>query len=152
MTWKTSSPTDVPDISGLPSLNHAIYLFNTVKFHLGQAYRFFSADFEQELRDFYANAGAKAAESRLWLVKYLLILAFGTAFLAPPNLGSPEPPGSKWFTRAMTLMPDTTSLWRDSLLAIEVLALAGIYLHSIDERESASLCASAALLPALTDS
>lgn len=138
LTWNTSSPIDRPDISNLPSLNHAIYLFNTVKFHLGQTYRLFGAEFEQEIRDFYDNAQQKATECRLWYVKFLSILAFGTAFLAPPK-DSREPPGSKWFTRAMTLMPDTTSLWKDSLLAIEVLALAGIYLHSVDERESASL-------------
>lgn len=141
LTWNTSSPIDRPDISNLPSLNHAIYLFNTVKFHLGQTYRLFGAEFEQEIRDFYDNAQQKATECRLWYVKFLSILAFGTAFLAPPK-DSREPPGSKWFTRAMTLMPDTTSLWKDSLLAIEVLALAGIYLHSVDERESASLYAS----------
>ncbi|RSL74474.1 hypothetical protein CEP52_004905 [Fusarium oligoseptatum] len=34
-------------------------------------------------------------------------------------------------------MPDHTALWKDSLLAIEVLAMAGLYLYSIDERESA---------------
>ncbi|KAL1874768.1 hypothetical protein VTK73DRAFT_187 [Phialemonium thermophilum] len=139
LTWESSSPTAIPDVSGLPSLNHAIYLVNTVRFHLGQTYRFFSDDFENEIRDFYANARQRAVESRLWFVKFLLILAFGTAFLAPPK-DSPDPPGSKWFTRAMTLIPDTSSLWRDSLLAIEVLALAGMYLHSIDERESAGLC------------
>ncbi|KAF7595575.1 hypothetical protein BBP40_005610 [Aspergillus hancockii] len=37
----------------------------------------------------------------------------------------------------MSLMPDHASLWKDSLLASETLALAGLYLYSIDHRESA---------------
>ncbi|EEU45355.1 uncharacterized protein NECHADRAFT_41510 [Fusarium vanettenii 77-13-4] len=138
ISWNTQSPHDLPDISGLPSLDHAIYLFYTFKFHLGQTYRLFDeVEFENQIREFYANAQQKAVENRLWYVKFLLILAFGTAFhTSQPTLSS-EPPGSKFFVRAMGLMPDHTALWKDSLLAIEVLAMAGLYLYSIDERESA---------------
>ncbi|PYH76783.1 hypothetical protein BO82DRAFT_436379 [Aspergillus uvarum CBS 121591] len=40
----------------------------------------------------------------------------------------------------MSLMPDHASLWKDSLLlAIEVPALASLYLYSIDQRESAHI-------------
>lgn len=138
ISWNTQPPHDPPDISGLPSLDHAIYLFYTFKFHLGQTYRLFDeVEFENQIREFYANAQQKAVENRLWYVKFLLILAFGTAFhTSQPTLNS-EPPGSKFFVRAMGLMPDHTALWKDSLLAIEVLAMAGLYLYSIDERESA---------------
>ncbi|KAH7265836.1 hypothetical protein B0J15DRAFT_391715 [Fusarium solani] len=138
ISWNAQSPHDLPDISGLPSLDHAIYLFYTFKFHLGQTYRLFDeVEFENQIREFYANAQQKAVENRLWYVKFLLILAFGTAFhTSQPTLNN-EPPGSKFFVRAMGLMPDHTALWKDSLLAIEVLAMAGLYLYSIDERESA---------------
>ncbi|KAM5360787.1 hypothetical protein ACJZ2D_013533 [Fusarium nematophilum] len=137
LSWNQSAPGELPDISGLPSLDHAIYLFNTFKFHLGQTYRLFDeVEFENQIREFYANAPQKAAENRLWFVKFLLILAFGTAFHAQPT-NSLDPPGSKFFVRAMSLMPDHTALWKDSLLAIEVLAMVGLYLYSIDERESA---------------
>ncbi|KAI8669806.1 hypothetical protein NCS57_00796800 [Fusarium keratoplasticum] len=138
ISWNAQSPHDLPDISGLPSLDHAIYLFYTFKFHLGQTYRLFDeVEFENQIREFYANAQQKAVENRLWYVKFLLILAFGTAFhTSQPTLDN-EPPGSKFFVRAMGLMPDHTALWKDSLLAIEVLAMAGLYLYSIDERESA---------------
>ncbi|QQK40055.1 Zn(II)2Cys6 transcription factor [Penicillium digitatum] len=37
----------------------------------------------------------------------------------------------------MSLIPDHASLWKDSLPAIEVLAIAALYLYSIDQRESA---------------
>jgi hypothetical protein len=64
-------------------------------------------------------------------------MAFGTAFHAPPR-DSPDAPGSKFFIRAMALMPDSNSLWKDSFLAMEVLALGGLYLHSVDQREGAN--------------
>lgn len=139
LTWSTSSATDLPDLTGLPSLNHAIYLMNTVAFHLGQTYRLFDEqEFEQQIRAFYANALQRMIDSRLWLAKFLLILAFGTAFHAPPTDG-PTPPGAKFFVRAMSLVPDAASLWGEGLLAAEVLALASLYLYSTDQRESASL-------------
>ncbi|WKT40036.1 Zn(2)-C6 fungal-type DNA-binding domain [Fusarium oxysporum f. sp. vasinfectum] len=131
---------DKADVSGLPSLDYAIYLFHTFKFHLGQTYRLFDeVEFVNQIRDFYSDAQSKAEENRLWYVKFLLILAFGTAFLSSQPLPSKEPPGAKFFVRAMGLMPDHTALWKDSLFAIEVLAMVGLYLYSIDERESAHL-------------
>ncbi|QPC74626.1 hypothetical protein HYE68_005378 [Fusarium pseudograminearum] len=138
LSWNIRPPHEKPDVTGLPSLDHAIYLFHTFKFHLGQTYRLFDeVEFVNEIRDFYSDAQSKAEESRLWYVKFLLILAFGTAFHSSQWMPSTEPPGSKSFVRAMGLMPDHTALWKDSLLAIEVLAMVGLYLYSIDERESA---------------
>lgn len=122
----------------MPSLNHALYLLDTVKFHFGQNYHFFDEkEFSDNMRAFYAGGAAKmASENRLWFAQFLLIVAFGKAFLSRPQ-HSGEPPGAHYFTRAMSVMPEITSLWKDSLLAIEVLALTGLYLYAIDERESA---------------
>ncbi|KAJ4016255.1 hypothetical protein NW766_004447 [Fusarium irregulare] len=138
LSWNIRPPHEKPDVTGLPSLDYAIYLFHTFKFHLGQTYRLFDeVEFVNQIRDFYSDAQSKAEENRLWYVKFLLILAFGTAFNASQRVASTEPPGAKFFVRAMGLMPDHTALWKDSLLAIEVLAMVGLYLYSIDERESA---------------
>ncbi|KAK2731654.1 hypothetical protein CKAH01_08810 [Colletotrichum kahawae] len=120
--------------------DHAFYLFNTVKFHLGQTYRFFDdAELEAQIREFYfGHVAQKASESRLWFTKFLLVLAFGTAFHSRPGSSeSRDPPGGKFFVQAMSILPDNMSLWRDSLMATEVLAMIGLYLFSIDERESA---------------
>ena len=138
LQWLPSITTGPPDISGLPSIDHALYLFNTVKFHLGQNYRFFDeGEFVNQLHEFYyGNPLDKATQCRLWFVQFLLVLAFGNAFLSRSR-NTKDPPGSKFFVRAMSLMPDLPSLWKDSLLAIEVLALAGLYLYSVDHRESA---------------
>ncbi|KAK1676008.1 hypothetical protein BDP55DRAFT_693686 [Colletotrichum godetiae] len=140
LRWKASTVDGQPDISGLPSIDHAIYLFNTVKFHLGQNYQLIDElNFVKNLEEFYYGlASKKAAESPLWFVQFLLVLSFGQAFLSRSK-DSKEPPGAKFFVRAMALLPETNSLWKDSLLAIEVLALAGLYLYSIYQRESAQL-------------
>lgn len=135
--WKPYPVDEPPDISGLPPVDYALYLFDTVKFHLGQKYRFFDEEaLVKQIKDFYyGGAAEKIACSRLWFVQFLLVLAFGKAFLSHKK-GSKDPPGANYFVRAMSLMPDHATLWRESLLAIEVLALAGLYLYSIGQRES----------------
>ena len=53
-TMGCQSADDPPDISGLPSLDHALYLSETVKFHLGQSYRLYNEDeFIHNVREFY---------------------------------------------------------------------------------------------------
>ncbi|CAK7221442.1 hypothetical protein SBRCBS47491_004527 [Sporothrix bragantina] len=134
----TMAYNHLPDVSGLPSLSHALYLFNAVKFHLSQTYRLYDEEeFEKQINDFYHNAHQRAAESPLWFSKFLLTMAFGTAFHAPPR-DSADPPGSRFFVRAMALMPDDSNLWKNSFLAMEVLALGGLYLYSVDQREGAN--------------
>lgn len=147
--WKQIGADEPPDVSHLPSIDHALYLFNTVKFHLGQNYRFLDENtFVNNIQEFYfGDAVAKASIYRLWFIQFLLVLSFGKAFLPRPGY-SKDPPGSKYFTRAMSLMPDQTSLWKESLLAVEVLALAGLYLYSIDYRISAHVYVGTAFLPA----
>ncbi|KAL3463538.1 fungal-specific transcription factor domain-containing protein [Aspergillus heterothallicus] len=138
LKW-TPVPAEEPlDITGLPSIDDAVYLFSTVKHHLDQHYRFFDdRAFTDRLHEFYAgNSLQMATENRLWFVSFLLVLAFGNAFLLR-NRSATDPPGSKFFVRAMSLIPDYTNLWTDGLLAVEVLALAGLYLYCIDHRESA---------------
>lgn len=138
LSWDSRPPNEKPDVGNLPSLDYAIYLFHTFKFHLGQTYHLFDeVEFVNQIRDFYSDAQRKAEENRLWYVKFLLILAFGTALHLSQPMPSGQPPGSKFFVRAMGLMPDHTALWKDSLFAIEVLAMVGLYLYSIDQRESA---------------
>ncbi|KGO64981.1 Transcription factor, fungi [Penicillium italicum] len=136
LRWDTST-TSTPDISGLPSFDYSVYLFSTVEFHLGQSYRLFDKNqFLKRLRDFYhGDPSLIVNQDRLWFVQFLLMVSIGTALLSRSK--SDQPPGSKFFVRAMSLMPDHASLWRDSLLAIEVLAIAALYLYSIDQRESA---------------
>ncbi|KAL4969847.1 uncharacterized protein BDV14DRAFT_195379 [Aspergillus stella-maris] len=136
--WTPAAPNSPPDISNLPSLDHALYLFNTVKFHLGHNFRIVhEPEFVENVhRFYYGDAVKQVSESRLWFVEFLLVLAFGNAFLAQGKSAT-RPPGAKYFVRAMSLMPDHTSLSRGGFVAIEALALTGLYLYSIDHRSSA---------------
>lgn len=140
LKWRVIPIEEQPDISGLPSIDEALYLFNTVKHHLDQHYRFFDEEtFACHLHEFYSGDPLrKATEDRLWFVHFLLVLAFGNAFLRRSR-SSKDPPGSKFFVRAMSLLPDYTILWTKGPLAVEVLALAGLYLYSIDHRELANM-------------
>lgn len=136
--WNAASGAHaVPDTTGLPSYSHALYLFETVKFRLGHNIRLFDEQaFAVHLQEFYSGDSVQqASASRVWFVQFLLVLAFGNAFLGRMTKDG-EPPGSKFFIRAMALMPDFASLWKDSLLAIEVSALAGLYLYSLNQREA----------------
>ncbi|PWY87284.1 Zn(II)2Cys6 transcription factor [Aspergillus sclerotioniger CBS 115572] len=144
LQWKTSSDT-APDISGLPSMDYALYLFNTVKFRLGQTFRLLDEEaFTSHMQEFYyGDAAKKVADNPLWFVQFLLVLSFGKAFLEQSR--KKDPPGAEYFIRAMSLMPDYSSIWGDTLLATEILALAALYLYSIDRRESGHLFASQAI-------
>ncbi|KAL3454224.1 hypothetical protein BJX65DRAFT_317914 [Aspergillus insuetus] len=138
--WQPVRPNTHPDITNLPSIDHALYLFNTVKFHLGHNHLLIDEkQFVEHVHSFYYGDSIKQAnECRLWFVQFLLVLAFGNAFLLPSKNGN-EPPGAKFFLRAMSLMPDHTALSRGGFLAIEVLSLTGLYLYSIDHRASANV-------------
>lgn len=134
--WRKASSEEAPDISGLPSLEHALYILNTVQFHFGHLYRMFDeSEFLRHLYGFYEDAAAKVQESGLWYIQFLVILAFGDAFLAPVRKAN-NASWTKFFSRAMSLLPDTTDMWREPTLATEVLALIALYLHSVDMRDN----------------
>ncbi|KAL2824839.1 hypothetical protein BJY01DRAFT_262820 [Aspergillus pseudoustus] len=138
--WQPVRANEHPDISNLPSIDHALYLFNTVKFHLGHNHLLIDETgfIENVHRFYYGDSIKHANECRLWFVQFLLVLAFGNAFLLPSR-SAKDPPGAKFFLRAMSLMPDHTALSRGGFLAIEVLSLTGLYLYSIDHRSSANV-------------
>ncbi|KAL9086680.1 MAG: hypothetical protein Q9165_006999 [Trypethelium subeluteriae] len=142
LQWEVGSAVkEVPDVNSVPSIDDTRYLFNTVKFHIGQIYRLLDTDtFIKNIEEFYSQNAAteKVDASRLWFVQLLLVLSLGKALLSQSKI-TLDPPGSKFFKRAMAMMPDHSTLWKDSLMAIDVLALAALYLYSIDRRESAHL-------------
>lgn len=135
--WSTVTTSESPETSDLPAVDYALHLFQIVRFRLGQMYRFFDDSFATRIQEFYnIRLTDTATEPRFWFVQFLLVLALGNAlFLRLRN--QTAPPGSKYFARAMAAMPNHTSTGKDSILAIEALALAGLYLYSIDHREAA---------------
>ncbi|TQN67216.1 Proline utilization trans-activator, partial [Colletotrichum shisoi] len=131
---QTTTPT-----ADIPSLDYALYLTNTVKFHLGQTYHLFDEEgFMAGLHDFYRRGPSTEppADARLWYIQFLLIMAFGKALLVPGNPAQ-TPPGSGLVTRALELLPDVHGLYRDPVLSVEILCCLALYLQSVDHRNSA---------------
>lgn len=127
----------------LPTADHAIYLINAVKFHCGQMFHLF--DEETFMRCFAIfhdpTVIDKSSLMPLWFVHYLLILAFGKAFLARGTRGR-RPPGAELFVQAMQLLPDTTFLCVRPVQTIEILCCACLYLQSLDYRSPAYILVS----------
>ncbi|KAJ5497430.1 Transcription factor [Penicillium fimorum] len=137
LTWRPYPPDEVPDVTNLPPLDYALFLFNTVKFYFG--FLSFMIDenaYLEDLHAFYRDPPAKAASNRPWYCQYLLVLAFGKAFLTQKN-PSGTPPGHQYASRAMALLPDLSGVDEDPLGCIQALSLGAVYLQSIDMRRAA---------------
>ncbi|POR32994.1 Proline utilization trans-activator [Tolypocladium paradoxum] len=137
LRWRPVAYDEIPDVSNLPPLDYAMFLFSTAKFYLGSlAYVLDDEDFLRHLHEFYEDPIGKASSERHWFAQYLLILAFGKAFIV--NQTSPEgPAGYQYATRAMALMPDLAGLASNAVHAVQALVLGAVYLQSIDMRVGA---------------
>ncbi|KAI7220366.1 hypothetical protein KC333_g2381 [Hortaea werneckii] len=125
------------DETALPTADFAMFLINAVKFHCGQLYHLFDEEhFMQHFRAHHAGTKIDSADAELWYVHYLLILAFGKAFIIRSSKGR-RPPGADLFVHAMKLLPDMTCLCTDPIQSIEVLCCAALYLQCVDLRNPA---------------
>ncbi|KAL4787722.1 hypothetical protein BJX76DRAFT_369010 [Aspergillus varians] len=137
LQWKPVYSDEVIDISNLLPLDYSLFLFNATKFYFG--FLSFLIDEELYLRnlhDFYRDPAATANSSRYWYAQYLLVLAFGKAFLAQKS-PSGSPPGHQYASRAMALLLDLSGMHEDPLMCIQALSLGAVYLQSIDMRRAA---------------
>lgn len=121
----------------LPSADFAMYLINAVKFHCGQIFHLFDEDkFMRRFSQFQEDSQQVTGSENLWYIHYLLILAFGKAFLGHGNKGK-KPPGAELFVHAMRLLPDLAFHNADPIESIQVLCCAALYLHCLDYRGGA---------------
>lgn len=133
-----ASKSEFIDKTDLPSLDYVLYLFQIVQFRLGRAYRVLEEkSFIEYLHRLYEKRPeTTTSDSRFYLAQFFMVLALGNAFISR-NRNLKDPPGSKYFVRAMNIMPTNIATGKDSLIAIEALALVGLYLYAIDHREAA---------------
>ncbi|KAE8151788.1 hypothetical protein BDV25DRAFT_128494 [Aspergillus avenaceus] len=137
LTWNRTSFDDINVLDGLPSLNDALYLLNVVKFHSYQMLFLYDEDeFLPHLHELYKKGLEKARNDPLWFIQYLLIMALAK-LLHGTSKGSHSPPGSVFFERAMSLMPDFIGLNRKPSTGMQILYLAGLYLVSVDMKDAA---------------
>lgn len=136
--WDLISGSEPVETGDLPSQDYVKYLLQIVRFRLSRAYRFLEDDsLLRYIHRFYNDRSKTlSTEPRFAFVRFLMILALGHAFISRPR-SCQDPPGSRYFVRAIAAMPKYTSTGKNSLLAIESLALVGLYLYSIDHREAA---------------
>ncbi|KAL4896848.1 Zn(II)2Cys6 transcription factor [Aspergillus ambiguus] len=135
--WDGSRTVVLPEVPMTPSLDYSIYLINSVKFHAGQLYHLFDEEsFMEGLYAFHNNSKQETSVSQLWYIHYLLLIAFGKAFVVQIHHGS-APAGYSFFLKALQMLPDTTRLSRDPVIATEILCCIALYLQSLDFRSSA---------------
>jgi hypothetical protein len=137
LQWKQAPSDTLPDVTNLPPLDYALFLYSAVKYYLGSlSFLIDEAAYLEDLHDFYRDPTAKATSSRAWYAQYLLVLAFGKAFITHKN-PSGSPAGHQYASRAMALLPDLSGMHEDPLTAIQALSLAALYFQSIDMRKAA---------------
>ncbi|KAF4977143.1 hypothetical protein FZEAL_6286 [Fusarium zealandicum] len=129
---RTLSSQDTLDPLTLPTQDFALYLINAVKFHCGWIYDLFEEDrFMEHFKLFQERPAEYPRIAPLWYVHYLLILAFGKAFVVQ-STKSRRPPGGEMFVQAMKLMPDFGFFEPDPVEMMQVLCCAALYLQCVD--------------------
>ncbi|KAL4940410.1 hypothetical protein BDV06DRAFT_230348 [Aspergillus oleicola] len=138
LKWWPLPLDETPDLTDLPPLDYGLYLLQTVRFNFGPL--FYIVDdttFVRNLYEFYASPEERIGTMRMWFAQYLLVIAFGKAFLAPCRRPNAPPDGYQYAARAMALMPDMSGVLPKPLQCIEALALAALYFQSVDMRVAA---------------
>ncbi|KAF7597621.1 hypothetical protein BBP40_000099 [Aspergillus hancockii] len=137
LQWKQSPADKPPDVTNLPPLNYALFLYNAAKYYLGSlSFLIDEGAYLADLHEFYRDPTSKATSSRSWYAQYLLVLAFGKAFITHTN-PSGSPAGHQYASRAIALLPDLSGMHDDPLTSIQALSLAALYFQSIDMRKAA---------------
>lgn len=75
---------------------------------------------------FYEDPRNKTNYPPLWYIHFLLVLAFGKAFIVRASRDR-RPPGIELFAQAMQLLPDITFLYTDPIQSVEILCCAALY-------------------------
>lgn len=125
-------------MDSLPSLDYAMYLMHTVKFHISQTYHLLYEPFFLDNMQLLYEEGPQpiTAKNRLWYVQYFLIMAFGKALLVRNGQGA-SASANEYFFRAMDLFPEIDGLYQDPVLSVEICCGLALYLQAIDHRNSA---------------
>ncbi|KAF2174009.1 hypothetical protein M409DRAFT_62193 [Zasmidium cellare ATCC 36951] len=137
LEWDGHISSTSVDVSTLPTSDFALFLINAVKFHCGRLFHMFDeTTFMHYFGKFYEDPGNEKNYPRLWYIHFLLILAFGKAFIVRTNKAK-RPPGAELFVQAMQLLPNVTFFWSDPIQSIEILTCKALYLQCLDLRSAA---------------
>lgn len=152
LSWGSCGFEDAATFSNLPSRDHAIYLLNGVKFHIGSLYHLYDErQFMNLFHAFYDSPVEVGRKNKIWYIQFLTILALGKAFSVQPVNGATVLPGSDLFLRAVKMLPDPSYLICDALTAVEALCSIALYLQCADQRNSAYIYVSVLKPESLSD-
>ncbi|KAI5459220.1 hypothetical protein BGZ63DRAFT_272938 [Mariannaea sp. PMI_226] len=128
---------EAPDVSGLPPSDFALFLVKTAMFSLGPLAKLVDEqDFLRNMEELYQDAPAKAKRCTHWYSLFLLMLAFGKAFISSGSKDN-KPPGYQYASRAMSLLPDMAGIDYEPVVSAQALTLAALYYQSVDMRVAA---------------
>ncbi|KAM0424429.1 hypothetical protein ACHAPT_010350 [Fusarium lateritium] len=137
------------DFSTLPTRDFALYLINAVQFRCGTLFQLFDEEsFMRQFEQFHGNSDEHEPMSPLWYVHYLILLAFGKAFVVQISK-SASPPGSELFIQAMKMMPDLLLVDCSPIEKVQVLCSVALYLQCVFCRPAAHYAISQAISVAL---
>ncbi|CAG9949527.1 unnamed protein product [Clonostachys rosea f. rosea IK726] len=106
------------DHAPLPTLDHAIFLINNVKFHCSQLFHLFDEEsFMKYLYDYYSHPTPKTGTPDLQFIHLLVILAMGKA-LGGSTFQSDIPPGSEYLSWLFSACPASTLYWEAIRMAL----------------------------------
>jgi proline utilization trans-activator len=88
------------------------------------------------LHAFYSNSDDGPWKESLWYIHFLLIIAFGKTFVQHKQ-NAPKPPGADFFVLAVQLLPDTSRLCKEPVIAAEILCCIALHLQALDSRNAA---------------
>ncbi|KAM6509731.1 hypothetical protein FALCPG4_017379 [Fusarium falciforme] len=149
-TASLKDDSSLSTLDNLPSFDYAIYLTNTVKFHITQTYHLFEeSNFNRTLNVIYSQDPPPIDSNRLEYIQYFVVMALGKALLGRAG-SSAQPPGNEYFLQAIKIFPDITGLCQDPILSVEICCGLALYLQSIDHRNSAYLYLGLALRVSLS--
>ncbi|VUC29758.1 unnamed protein product [Clonostachys rosea] len=150
LSW-SSDFEDPAYFTDLPSADYAMYLLNSLQFHIGQLYHLFDqSQFMKVFHAFYESPAEVARQNRIWYVQLLTLLGLAKALVVQPARDATRLPGTDLFIRAMSLLPDTPYLYSDALTSVETLCAISLFFQCADSRNSAYVYIGSALRMAIT--
>ncbi|KAL4738952.1 hypothetical protein BDV11DRAFT_205570 [Aspergillus similis] len=116
LSWDGSRTVPMLENPVIPSLDHATYLINAVKFRCGQLYHLLDEDnFTRSLHDFYADGGQTGKDS----------------------LHKRRPSGIDYFVKALQILPEQHRLCSSPMTSTEILCCVALFYQSLDCRSPA---------------
>lgn len=134
----------------LPPIHFVPTLFDAQYTYIGTIFSFVDrAVFEDQLQKAYQGPpNLSSADDCLAYSKVLVVLAFGRLYSVNQWNDSDNPPGLRYFTQALQLLPDLHE--EPSILFVETLSLIGYFMQNLNRRDAAFLYVGTALRMAIS--